>query len=395
MFFVFLADAMMSYLAPLFIERRLSSTFLMGVVLSTSSLAGVTSDFLIARFLPRRDHYFFSRWLIALAFFFPLSFLFLPMNPLSFFLAMAVWGVYFEFACFSQSLFVKKTVTKEYHASTWSLLHMFRMAGCILAPFLASSFLARGESVVLYAVIGCLAAAAILFRVVRSRKAMTPVIDPLDTPPVRTLREEFQVWGILFRKIWPVYLFYFAFMLLETSLATMGPFLSEQLKLLHPAGSLLLSLYLLPALFIPTLLPRLSRMIGKKRTAFVATVIGATMLAIGSWWLGTTLAYLGVVFVSAMCLALDYPAMNAVFEDYVARVGEFSHSLIGLHNTAGGFAYILGPLLAGALASWLAPHLIIGLFAAGLAVISLVVLVMTPRKIHLPQHELHDAVSQH
>jgi MFS family permease len=392
MFFVFFADVMMSYISPVFIEAKLNSTLWMGLILSSSSVVGLIADIFISKQFAQKEYRFFSRWLLALALFFPMSLLFMPAQPLTFLVAMAIWGIYYECISFSKYNFVHRAVHNSQHAKAWGILEVFKALGGLVAPIAATFLLDISAEAAMYVVIGSLVVAMVIFywyRGTYSQSSTTSTQQAKQTPSsTRNFFQELLIWKILMKKIWPVYIFFFSFVLLESAFWTIGPLLSEEIRTNHSLSGFLLSAYILPSLFIPLLTHLLSNYFSKKRMAFLSATVGAVILTIGTWMLGPSPWLIVVVLTSATFFAIDYPAIEAVFEDYISRIDEYGNDLIGLQGTATSLSYIIGPALAGSLASWYGTSATLGLFALFLATTSAVLLVITPRKIRMPYQQL-------
>lgn len=394
MFFIYVADGIMSYVSPVLIETRMHNTFLMGIILSSSSVVGLCADMGISKFFVQKEYRFFLRWLIGLAVFFPLSFLLFPPEPMVFLLAMAIWGIYYEFIAFSQYNFINRAVTRQQHAGAWGFLDAFKAAGLLVAPLIASTLLDKNEDFPLIAVIVALLIAAVFYVVFfgdRTKERSVPVVSA-RTQQKRSLISEFKIWAVFMRKIWPVYLFFFTFMVMETSFWVLGPLLMEEIKDIHVFGAFVLSAYILPSFLMPLYVQKLGAVFGKKRTAFVTAIVGASLLAFSAFFFSHSWFFPFLVGLSSLFLSLDYPEIEAVFEDYIDRAQDYGNDLIGLHGTASSLGYIVGPSIAGGLALVLGTGKSMAVFAAVLAVVSLVLLLITPRKIKLPQQELSQVV---
>ncbi len=391
MFFVFFADMVMSYASPIFIEHKMNSTLLMGLILSSSSVFGLLTDLLLSKQFAHKEYRFFARWLIALALFFPVSLLIMPAQPLTFLFAMAVWGMYFECIGFSQFNFVHTVVNKHQHTAAWGVLETFKAVAAITAPIAATYLLAITMEVTMYAVIASLMVALVSFFFYRRAFPERPPQNQevaAPRPVGRGFWQELRIWRTLFVKIWPVYLFFFAFVLLEATLWTVGPLLSETIRQEHPLSGFLLSAYVLPSVVTPSLAVFLSKRFSKKRVAFIAAAVGASILGVGSLYFGHSPWLPVIVFCSALFFSLDYPEIEAVFEDYISRIDGYGNDLIGLQSTASSLAYIVGPVLAGALATWLGLSATIGAVALFFGAVAVVALIVTPRKIRMPHQEL-------
>lgn len=400
LFFVFFADSMMAYTVPVYVAARVNNTFVMGLVISTSSMAGLLVDFLIPKISHKRNYYFFIKWMLYLAVLFPLVFLLLPEHYFSYILAMAIWGIYFEFIGFSQFSFINEMVAVNDHIKAWSVLEVFKSLGIIVGPFLASYLLDISVRQTFFVVVAGWAIAWLMSIILRKRVNKKQPILQLDTDgkvaaelqlqknDKRDFSEQMKIWLVLLGRIWPVFIFYFFFILTETSLLIVGPLQAEFLKDIHWIGGALLSIYFLPHVFMPLLAPMLSQPWGKKRAAFILAGSGAAILACAGLLFGASLWFILLLFVAALLLSIVYAEINAVFEDYVDRVDDYANDMIALRNVAGSVAYILGPIVAGWLASIIGFGQTIGVFAAVLSVVSFVLLIVTPRKIRFSHQQL-------
>lgn len=390
MMLVYVADGLMAFLAPILIERRVQNTQIMGIILSSSSFFGLLADQFIASRFASRQYQFFSRWLLSLAFFFPMVFLFLPQRPLTFLLAMAVWGIYYEFITFTNYNFVHSTVRMSEHSFVWSIIEAIKSTALIIAPILATYLLSQGnEQPILFTVIGLLGGAFLVYVILHKRTVKQDSVVAFEVvPKKRSFIHEIQLWRILIRKIWPVYTFFFTFILVETCFWTIGPLLTEEIMKQSSFGALLIPAYIAPSFFAPFLVKRLGDRFGKKRIAFGSATVGASVLGIGSFVVGTSILLPCIVFISALFLSLDYPEIEAVFADYMSRIDGYGNDLIGLQATAFSLAWIIGPATAGSLSVVLGNGKTIGVFGLLLAIVSLLLLFVTKRKITMPQKEL-------
>lgn len=381
-FFFSVGDAMMSYFSPVEIEGHFQDAFLMGLVLSSSSAVGLVADLLISKYFPHYDYRFFVKWLIILATLFPLTFLLLPAMSLTYFAAMAIWGVYYEFSAFSQFNFIHQNVDTHSHAKAWSVVDAVRAFGFMVGPVAAGIFLNHSRDLMLGAVVASLMVAGVFFLILQvvSKKHEKPA--PILAG--RTFKVELRIWKLLLKKIWPIYIFFLALVILDTSFWTVGPLISESIAEHSWLGALLLPAYTFPSLLTPFIVKNLSPKLSKKRIAFVSAIIGSLIMGGGALLLGEGNPWLTVVvLIGALFIAVDYPEIEAVFEDYVARIDGYENDLVGLRSSAASLAYIIGPILAGLAADSLGYSTTMGLFALTLTAISVVVLLVTPRKIRM------------
>jgi MFS family permease len=125
----------------------------------------------------------------------------------------------------------------------------------------------------------------------------------------------------------------------------------------------------------------------KKKMAFVFTLLSGIVLlfmtVIHSWWW-----YLIIVFVSSIMSALAWPLLEAVYTDLLARMGRENIHMIGLKNASNSIAYMIGPILAGAMAT-LVGNIESFVYMGGLLIfVAVLLLIFTPVKLRLPQDEI-------
>ena len=150
LFFIFLGDAILSYWVPNFLQDSLhGSPLMMGLVFSFSSIVGLLADLIFPSLLKN----FTVKRLIFFAGVFGITFLIslivgtkLPVVWI-FLLAMAIWGVYYEFLGFGAQQFVADSIPLKLRASGWAILGTFKNLAYFLGPFLAGWLLLSGNYV--------------------------------------------------------------------------------------------------------------------------------------------------------------------------------------------------------------------------------------------------------
>lgn len=389
-FFIFLADAMMSYTVPVLLTNHLHSSLWMGIIIGTSSIAGISCDFLFTKFFSRKNYVFFGIWLFLIAFSFPSSLLFLPKNIYIFLLSMIVWGIYFELIKFTQFQYINKNVHYKDHAKSWGIFEFIHAFSLFLAPIIAGYLLNKSEnlalstSMALY-IIGF--TLFIFFEIFRKKKKADFTQENIKANGVRSSAVEIKIWEIILKKLWPIWLMFFALALTDTAFWTIGVLLSEELKTQHFLGLFILPAYKIPFLFMPFFANKISLVWGKKRTSFVASIIGGLILFIGALFIHSY-NLIFVIFAFSMFISICYPLIYATFEDYVSRSDEVQNDIVGIQNSAFSAAYIIGPILAGILSTFLRYEIIMGIFGLNLVIFAYIAIIFTPRKIKIPHKEL-------
>ena len=97
---------------------------------------------------------------------------------------------------------------------------------------------------------------------------------------------------------------------------------------------------------------------------------------------------LGLVFLASSALSISYPLTDAVYSDILSRMGRERKHMLGLSSSTVSLAYIVGPALAGWIASMVGERMTFSVLGIGVFLISVILLLVTPKKIKLPQTEI-------
>lgn len=386
MFFISMGDAIMSYVSPIYFEEVLHNSSQMGLLIASSSIFGFIADLLIGKIFANKRYSFFLIWTIFLAILFPLSYAFLPPTITILLFGMAIWGIYYELLEFSNFHFIHEYQSPSDHAKSFGTLQSFRSIAWIVAPLVSSMLLADGYKTSFMASIGFFVVGLVAF--VMFNASLPKKKHRVHEKVVkRTVWQEFVIWKILLKKIWPVWLFTIVIYLIDATFWTSGAILSEELKHVHTYGSWLLPLYVVPFLFAGMVTKKLGDTFGKKRVAFVSGSLAGLLLVAGGM-VENISALLIIVLVSSIFTAVAIPEIMATSEDYVGRLRFFSNDMVGLERSAVSIGYVIGPALAGYLGGLIGHQLVFSVMGGVLFLTSLLALYASPRKIKLPQQEL-------
>lgn len=380
-------DAMMSYLSPNIVEGIVHNPLWMGIIISTSSFIGFFCDFIISNLLKEKSFYTYLFWGIIIAALFPLILLWNSTIPYIL-LGMAAWGIYYEMILFSKSNFIHHTMPHDKHDVGWAYISGFTSLAYLIGPNLAVILTVTHEKLPLMVALvlqGIALTAALVFRFIFSKTIKEPItIDNHHPNPFLGIK----TWGILNERLWPILLFMFCLVLLDATFWTVGAILVNAMKDTHEYAGILYVVYLLPGMLFNSVGVYLSRIIGKKRTAFVAGLLGGIVIAC-SYLASDYNFFLMFIGLAAILLAVGNPEIHGAIEDYCERLGHHANSLVGLTNSMGSLAYIIGPIIAGAIALQVGAQKTFSVIGILLAIVSLLALIVVPRKVKLPQTKLH------
>ncbi len=386
MFLVSFGDAIMSYVTPVHIEESLKDPFLVGIILSLSSFFGIFFDIFVGEKLGSRTYRFFLVTTLFFAALFPLSFLLLPKISLSFIFAMVVWSIYYELRNYSKYNFVHNFVEVKSHTKAFSVINTFQWSAYMAGPLVAVYLLDRHVNSPFITVIGIVIAASV-FYLLLNKKLTTKTHKGSVSLSKKSLVKELKILKILTKRTWPLLLFNFAVILLDVSFWTTGILYAEKLRAESYLGSFFMTVFGIPALFVGLLAPFALRSLGKKRAAFVFGILaGITLFLVGLS--SNILVILGTVLLCSTFSGISIILIDAILEDFVSRLKAEGNDLVSANEISINLAYAIGPVVLGFISKYFnyeATFIFVGSF---LVVVAITALLITPRKIKMPQKEL-------
>ena len=385
LFFIRLSDSIISFWAPNQIQDSLGNPIIMGAIISLQSVIGLLADLLFPRLLrsvTTRRLIFFAILLSAL------TSLFLTIGAFSSYIAifivtMILWGIYYELINFANFQFMGSSVPNHMRTGAWGFTGIFLSLAYFLGPFIASQLLLRGIFITQGTIILFLLAAFVLLTLTKKIHESPVAIDFIDLNPLK----EFKHWLTLSEYIWPIIVMSLVLGFIDSTFYTIGTVWTEKLTHLNPWGIWFLPLYLLPSICLGIPLSQWQISSGKKKMSEKFMAVAGIILAGIS--LSENLPWqLFIVCLSSSALAICYPLLGGVYSDIIARMGTEKKDMIGLTNSVTNLSYILWPTFAGLLTSKVGERLTFAWVGAGVLVIAVILLFVTPKKLVLPQKEI-------
>lgn len=389
-FFISFSDSLLSYLTPIFLEKHLGNSMMMGIILSTSSCAGLLFDFVVGSRYKKKGYVFFLKYGILFALAFPLALALFPKHIVFFVIAMIIWGTYYELIAFTKFRYIEKNYRKDDYTYTWGVFMVIAAIAYVLGPAVASLLIEYNVLSIFFLSIFITSIALILFLKLNLSDNLHNTSQ--NDQEKRQLKLEFGVWKTLMTKLHFIWVLAFVTGILDATFWTVGILYAENLKHTSPIGSLFFLLYILPSTYIGIFAGKHKQFkMGKKRITFITTGLAGLLIFITGFDL-KFLHLLALVFVAANFRAYAFPTLSATFEDYIKRAGYFKNDLIGLEQSATSVAYIVGPIIAGALGLFIGYQYTIALAGLLVFITSALCYVFVPRKIKLPQKDLHSYI---
>lgn len=385
-FMVFFSDALLAYWVPIHIQSTFNSSFLMGIIMASSSLVGLFTDILLPQMVKRIATYklviltgvaslTFCAFLIG-SIFYPVLLVFL--------FGMASWGVYYELLGFANRQFVSKAVPKELHAGAWAFLFAFRSLAYSIGPFVASISLQFGSALLIsiaifFTVFGYLL--ILLLGLNKENKQKEEKVKHVN------LVSEISHWGTLFHSVWPIVILSLLVGIMDASFWTTGAVFSEKLAERSTFGNFFLTSYTLPSIFMSLVVIKWKPREGKKRKAILAFLFSSVVMSLIGF-VNIPALIIILVFISGCLAALTYPLLDAVFTDITERMGKQKLHLMGLSNSSISIAYIIGPIMSGFITTLVGEQETFAVIALISVALCAILYVTTPRKLKLPQEEI-------
>lgn len=250
LFFWALYDGVISYLTPLIISAREYSLFLVGLVISFSSLIGAAIDLLLGVFLKQVNYKVLYFWLLLLSLSY-LLILFFSRDLASLLFLMLIWGLYYNLQAFANYDFVSRDPSSLHHSTSFGLITLFKSLGYLIAPVVAGvAWLGSRYTPFLLAFVFVFLAWVCFFSLPR------PHNPPPKTP---TMRFDLRLWQQLTKLLFPVLVMVLVQNVFDSFFWTIGPLYAEKITDSSMFSGILLTLYSLPILFTGWVVAPLNR----------------------------------------------------------------------------------------------------------------------------------------
>jgi len=389
LFFIFFSDAILSYFVPGFIQEALGGAVIMGLVVSFSSVVGLIADLLLPQLIRGLTVRKMVFWAVVTSLSFSLILIFTTWWKLLvlMLLAMAIWGIYYEFLGFAGCQFVADKVPLHRRSGAWAIMGTFKNLAYFLGPLLATRMVLVGGDTGLFLFAFALTLVGlIVFFVLNRQKGVVQQKAEINWQEVNLWRE-FEHWWVLLEHVWPVIMMSLLMGIIDATFWTTGAVFTETLAKRSFEGGFFLSLYTLPSLFMGIVMMKWGVYRGKKKLAEKFLLFGGVAL-LGMAVSGAIPWLLTMVFVSSLLMAVSWPLVDAVYSDIVARMGRERKHMIGLSNSTISLAYIIGPIISGLIANSVGERLTFVVMGGVTVFVCFCLLLTTPKKLKLPQVEI-------
>ncbi len=385
LFLARLADAIISFWAPVQVQSVLGNSVVMGFIISFQSVVGLLADLVFPKILKsvrvRRLIYFGLAMLTLTSFFLVSSYYWAYISI--FLVTMALWGIYYEFIAFASYQFMGSAVPMNLRSGAWGIMGVFINLAYFLGPLIAAPLLLQGHLITEGVILIFISSAFILLTLTKNMHDAPMTIDITEVNPWIELKH----WLTLSKHIWPAIIVTMLLGFIDSTFWTTGTIWTEKLSHESAWGGLFLPLYQMPSIFIGLLMARWAISKGKKILSEKMLIVAGIFLA--GIALSSKISWqLTMVFLSSCALSVCYPLVEGVYTDIVARMGKEKKEMIGLTSSTLNLAYIIWPPIAGAITLAVGERMTFSVVGVLTVLTALVLLFVTPKKLRLPQEEI-------
>jgi MFS family permease len=279
--------------------------------------------------------------------------------------------------------FVAGVAPRELRSAVWGVVGIVRNLAYFLGPLIGGMILRWGDRAVVFSAGGVLALAYILFLFIKLPHSGEVEADVHGVH----LLEEIKYWFSLEKRVWPILVMSVVAGVVDATFWTTGTVLNDRLAEQSVVGGWFLSAYMLPSLFIGVIVAKWGIAVGKKKWAERLMLLGGLCLAMIGY-VKSVEAIILIVIVSSIFMSMSWPLMDSVYTDLVVRARRGRKHMIGLSSSTLSLAYVIGPILAGFLSNKYGEVETFAIVGVGVVVITGLLLLVTPKKLLLPQEEM-------
>lgn len=385
LFFVLLSDAVLADWVPGYLQEVLGSPSRMGLMMALSSVVGVGMDLVFPQLLRRTG----VKRLAGGAMLGAIIFLLMLLSHtwwqgiILLVIGMGVWGIYYELDSFMTQQFVAGVAPRDQRSSVWGVVGAVRSGAYFLGPLIGAWIITYGERALVGVAMGILVIAYSCFLLLKLPHSKDEGVEWEDIH----IRAEIKRWSVLGKRVWPLLLASLIGGLVDATFWTTGTVLNDILAEQSSSGGWFLSAYMFPFLFGGLVVAKWGVDEGKKRWSQIFLLLAGLAL-LSFWWIETIWLMLVSAFLVGMLLSASWPLIDATYTDLVARARHGRKHIMGMSAAMFGAAYIIGPIVAGYLSEWFGPSRSFAVIGGIVSLVSLGLLVVTPRKLALPQTEM-------
>ncbi len=349
-FFWALFDALISYVTPLVMTQSGLTETAMGLIYSSSSVFGAVFDLALSKILENSNFRRTFLFMFAICFVQPLLLWQAKGIPL-FIIAMATWGLYYDFSNFGTFDFVGRQVKEDEHVSSFGIIEVFRALGYLTAPILGGILVVNLVDIKAFGVAWVFLVFSFVFyliMLVLLKKQKKDYMPEVKLRPINFLRR-MAIWKKIGTRIFPVLALTGMFFIYDAFFWTIGPIYIEGLKDGGFLSGSILTAYTLPALVLGFFVGSIVEKFGKKKSLYIPAIFGFLILVAIPFTQSLLLISL-IIFISSLLTTISLTTIRGIYSDLIHEVPKEETDIEALGDFSTNIGYVLGPMTAGFLA---------------------------------------------
>lgn len=382
----------MSFIFPIRVEHAVGSNTLLGLIMASSSIAGIACDLLFPQLLRNTT---WKKQLLCgaiLSLLFPILTIYgvWTSSVLVFLIAGVIWGVYYELISFSEQNFVTTDESKGDFTKAWGILFATSQFTGILGPILGSLLL-TGSNNTLLVVILFLQLLSILFSALISLHLKSNYeYKPRTSHLINTINvfREIRYWKIFTPHILPAIIVGVWLEAIEATFWTIGGLFGKQIVEESNLDWTFVVLYSAPFIVGSLILAKLNISSGKKRLSHLTMILAGIILTPIYLFASNWIPVAALIFLASFFLSFAGPLNESVYSDLIRRSGNYKDDLLGLSKANSSLAYIVIPVVVGILADNFSYSMVFSTMGIFTVLIGLLLLTLTPKKLHISISDL-------
>lgn len=383
---IFLADAILSYIFPIIIEKEVQSQMLMGIIMSFSSVIGIVCDLIFPEILKkwRWPTILFSGAIFSLGFTLFAHFSVFAFPAIFALIAVSFWGIYYELIGFSEERFIVNETSENFYTRSWSIINSVIFMTWIISPIIGAQFLLLGAAmttgtVIILQGIAILASAILFFRYKNEHDKFKTRERKVNI--YRKLSRTFYKWKKIFKPLLPITLSVFAIKIAESAYWMFGALFAETIPYIHKGDEfIIILLYTVPLIFGTFICAYTNIHLNKKLKAEACLFFGGILTILGIYFRTEYSVMVTLLLLGNTVLAFVGPLMSSTSSEIQRSIAkEDRFYIVGLVGFSSSFAYILGPLALGTISEYYS-YSTAFMFTAGFIVFTSITLMIFTRK---------------
>ncbi len=306
---------MVSFLLPVFLEETVSSLTIVGLILASSSVWNITTDFILGMTRLNPSYRRLTQ-VVGMIMFALFAMIGLHLHTVTLIIATVLWGVYTELFTFASFDFVVKTSTETDRAGHFGLISNFRSLGFALAPVMIGLALVESRDLAIFTGLFFSICMLVLFWLqLWQNKLPKPQIAKIRR---RTLTEHIRIWSAIGKTMSAYLWVYFVRGVADGVLTSFVPIFVAVTSELKIYGGFIVAGLSLPTAFVSGYFGSLADRLGRQR--FI--VFGLLLSAVALFFFGFTtnpLVAIAGSFLIGIGYSLYVPALEAEMGKYVEK----------------------------------------------------------------------------